>query len=259
MTYSVSADLAGKLVRRLGFGTMRLTGPGIWGPPTNIENALEILRTAVKSGVQHIDTADAYGPHIAEELVCKALYPYSQDLVIATKGGFVRHGPGRWMPCGAPAYLRQCVELSLRRLNVEAIDLYYLHRVDPNIPFADQVGELELLRVEGKIKALGLSKVGVSQIEEAKKIAPIAAVQNAFSIYNQDSKSVLQWCEKNGTAFVAYAPLDAGNILNSKSATEKPVTAVSALSELLDCSPAMFIIPGTSNLQHLEENLRVGR
>ncbi|PJI45908.1 MAG: aldo/keto reductase [Pseudomonas sp.] len=253
MSSPVAARLAEKTVRRLGFGTMRLTGPGIWGPPTNEENALAVLRAAVSAGVQHIDTADAYGPHVAEELICKALHPYADDLLIATKGGFTRHGPGRWVPCGSPAYLRQCVELSLRRLNVEAIDLYYLHRIDPNIPIADQVGELDRMRVEGKIKALGLSKVDVRQVEEAIKTAPIAAIQNAFSISNREALPIIQWCEQNDTAFVAYAPLEAGKRLASSLSTTE------ALEELLAFSPVVFPIPGTSSVQHLEENLKAGR
>lgn len=254
MSSPAAAKLAGKTVRRLGFGTMRLTGPGIWGPPMNEENALAILRAAVIAGVQHIDTADAYGPHTAEELICKALHPYPDDLLIATKGGFARHGPDRWVACGSPVYLRQCVELSLRRLNVESIDLYYLHRIDPSIPIADQIGELDQMRVEGKIKALGLSKVDLHQVEEARKIAPIAAIQNSFSIRNRDSEPIIRWCEQHDTAFVAYAPLEAGKWLHMKSSSSTADT----LKELLAFSPAVFPIPGTSNLQHLEENLMAG-
>lgn len=251
MSSYTKAKIAGKPVRRLGFGTMRLTGPGVWGPPNSEEDALAILRRAVTAGVQHIDTADAYGPHVAEDLICKALHPYPDDLLIATKGGFTRHGPGRWAVCGSPAYLRQCVELSLRRLNVEAIDLYYLHRIDPNIPIADQIGELDQMRIEGKIKAIGLSKVDSHQVEEARKTAPIAAIQNAFSIQNRDSEPLIRWCEQNDTAFVAYAPLEADRRLNM----ENNLTTAAALKALLAFSPVVFPIPGTSNLQHLEENL----
>ncbi|WP_448145413.1 aldo/keto reductase [Pseudomonas silesiensis] len=252
MTAHLKGTLAGKTVRRLGFGTMRLTGTGVWGEPVSERDAVTVLRSAVNLGVQHIDTADAYGPHVAENLIRKALFPYSDDLVIATKGGFTRHGPGRWVPCGAPAYLRQCVELSLRRLHVEAIDLYYLHRVDPNIPLADQVGELELMRQEGKIKALGLSKVDLAQIQEAKLTAPIAAIQNSFSLTNHDeSETVVDWCQRNNVAFVPYAPLGAGKLVTGVS-----VGSVEALSWLLHRSPAIFPIPGTSRLEHLQENLR---
>ncbi|NQD75326.1 aldo/keto reductase [Pseudomonas sp. B21-023] len=252
MTFTTHGMLAGKKIRRLGFGTMRLTGPGIWGPPADEQNAIEVLRSAVALGVQHIDTADAYGPHDAERLIRKALYPYAEDLIIATKGGFTRQGPGQWTPCGVPAYLRQCVEMSLRRLGVEAIDLYYLHRVDPSVPLADQVGELEQLRAEGKIKALGLSKVTVAQIIEAAAIAPIAAVQNAFSRLNTESKDVVQWCEENSIAFVPYAPLGAGKYLESEDAS---ATSRSALRWLLEHSPATLPIPGTSRIEHLAENM----
>ncbi|CAN7407895.1 aldo/keto reductase [Pseudomonas brassicacearum] len=258
MTETLTGLLAGKTVRRLGFGTMRLTGPGIWGPPSNEQNAIDLLRKAVDSGVQHIDTADAYGPDVAEPLIRKALYPYTDDLIIATKGGFTRQGPGRWTPCGVPAYLRQCVEMSLRRLNVEAIDLYYLHRVDPAIPLADQLGELEQMRLEGKIKALGMSKVNVSQLDEAISIASIAAVQNTFNILKPESPDVVAWCESREIAFVPYAPLNAGKYLEApaNATNENPVTPREALKWLLDYSPIMFPIPGTSNITHLVENLK---
>lgn len=258
MTLPVQGALAGKMVRRLGFGTMRLTGPGIWGPPGNEKDAIEVLRTAVESGVQHIDTADAYGPHVAESLIRKALHPYADELIIATKGGFTRQGPGQWTACGLPAYLRQCVELSLRRLNVDAIDLYYLHRVDPSVPLADQLGELEKLRAEGKIKALGMSKVSVAQLLQATAIAPIAAVQNPFNLLSPQSADVVSWCERNGVAFVPYAPLGAGKCLESQTYSDEQalVTPRQALRWLLEYSPIMFPIPGTSNVMHLEENLR---
>ncbi|XKL30602.1 aldo/keto reductase [Pseudomonas sp. JDS08PS003] len=237
---------------------MRLTGPGIWGPPADESNAIQVLRLAVASGVQHIDTADAYGPHDVETLIRKALHPFADDLVIATKGGFTRQGPGQWTPCGVPAYLRQCVELSLRRLGVDAIDLYYLHRIDPNVPLADQVGELEQMRTEGKIKALGLSKATIAQAVEASKIAPIAAIQNSFSLINTDSDDVVRWCESNHVAFVPYAPLGTGRCLAVEGSREpaNPALAQDALRWLLDYSPAMFPIPGTSNASHLLENMR---
>lgn len=258
MTSITHGMLAGKSIRRLGFGTMRLTGPGIWGPPDDESNALHVLRSAVALGVQHIDTADAYGPHDVETLIRKALHPYPDDLVIATKGGFTRQGPGQWTPCGVPAYLRQCVELSLRRLSVDAIDLYYLHRIDPNVPLADQLGELEQMRTEGKIKALGLSKVTIAQAVEASKIAPIAAIQNSFSLINTDSDDVVRWCESNHVAFVPYAPLGAGRCLAVEGSREPvgPALPQDALRWLLDYSPAMLPIPGTSNASHLVENMR---
>lgn len=253
MTSITHGMLAGKSVRRLGFGTMRLTGPGIWGPPADESNAIHVLRSAVALGAQHIDTADAYGPHDVETLIRKALHPYADDLVIATKGGFTRQGPGQWTPCGVPAYLRQCVEMSLRRLGVEAIDLYYLHRVDPNVPLADQIGELEQMRTEGKIKALGLSKVTVAQIQEAATIAPIAAVQNSLSPIDTESDAVVRWCEERDVAFVPYAPLGAGRHLEHEGT---PMTPSSALRWLLEYSPAMFPIPGTSNVLHLAQNMK---
>lgn len=253
MTAHFTGTLAGKRVRRLGFGTMRLTGTGVWGEPASEKDAVTVLRSAVNLGIQHIDTADAYGPCVAEDLIRKALFPYPDDLVIATKGGFTRHGPGRWVAWGVPAYLRQCVELSLRRLHVEAIDLYYLHRIDPNIPLADQVGELELMRQEGKLNALGLSKVNLTQIQEAKLTAPIAAIQNSFSLTNhEESGAVVDWCQRNHVAFVPYAPLGAGKLVTAG----ESVGSIEALSWLLHRSPTIFPIPGTSRLEHLKENLR---
>ena len=258
MTLTTHRMLAGKMARRLGFGTMRLAGPGVWGPPGDEQNAIQVLRRAVESGVQHIDTADAYGPHDVESLIRKALHPYADNLIIATKGGFTRQGPGRWTPCGVPAYLRQCVEMSLRRLGVEAIDLYYLHRVDPNLPLADQVGELGQLRAEGKIKALGLSKVTVDQVIQAADIVPIAAVQNSFSLLNSESADVVRWCEKNDIAFVPYAPLGAGRCLKRGDCADhaRSVTSPEALRWLLEYSPIMLPIPGTSSVIHLAENLK---
>jgi len=256
MTIPRTGLLAGKQIRRLGFGTMRLTGPGTWGPPASESAAIQLLRKAVDLGVQHIDTADAYGPNVAEGLIRKALFPYADDLVIATKGGFTRQGQNRWTPCGFPAYLRQCVELSLRELNVEAIDLYYLHRVDPNFPLADQVGELEQMRREGKIKTLGLSKVDIPQLKQAMTIAPISAVQNSFSVLDQQSDSVISYCEQNEIAFVPYAPLGAGKYFDTSRVSDDPTSATHALKWLLDYSPVMFPIPGTSRIEHLVENLR---
>ncbi|WP_339493086.1 aldo/keto reductase [Pseudomonas sp. EA_15y_Pfl2_R67] len=256
MILTLTGKLAGKTVRRLGFGTMRLTGPGIWGPPSDQRLAIDVLRKAVESGIQHIDTADAYGPDIAEPLIRAALSPYPDDLIIGTKGGFTRQGPGRWTPCGAPAYLRQCVEMSLRRLNVEALDLYYLHRIDPAIPLADQLGELERMREEGKIKALGMSKVDIAQLEEAISIAPIAAVQNPFNLHEPRSAEVVAWCEREDVAFVPYAPLGAGKCLEpSQPLSGRAVTPQAALKWLLEYSPIMFPIPGTSSIEHLMENL----
>lgn len=258
MIMEIYGMLAGKKVRRIGFGAMRITGPGIWGAPQNEREVIALLHEVIFSGVRHIDTADAYGPQISEDLICKALYPYPDDLLIATKGGFIRHGPGLWTPCGRPSYLRQCVENSLRRLKLDAIDLYYLHRVDPEVPLADQIGILDTLRNEGKIKSIGLSKVTKQQIQEAMKISPIAAVQNSFSYFNQEeSKPVLSYCEQAGISFVPYAPLNAGkNFIQTDSTLAlEEQTAMSAISWILNYSSITFPIPGTSNIHHFRENL----
>jgi len=260
MNIPLSGKLAEKNIRRIGYGTMRLAGEGVWGPPKNEYDSIKILRQIIESGIQHIDTADSYGPHISEELICKALYPYSDDLLIATKGGFTRQGPGKWAPCGVPAYLRQCVELSLRRLKLEAIDLYYLHRIDPNIPLSDQVGELEDLRKEGKIKSIGLSKVGVQEIIEAMKITKISAIQNKFNILsNSQSDEVIKFCEEKDIAFVPYSPLASGECLTRKISfynNEQNISkATLALAWLLRYSTIIFPIPGTSNIIHFKENI----
>ena len=262
MSCSQFGRIAGKVVQRLGYGSMRLSGPGVWGAPADERDAIELVRAVVQSGVQHIDTADAYGPHITESLICKALHPYPQDLLIATKGGFIRQGPSLWTPCGIPAYLRQCVELSLRRLKLDSIDLYYLHRVDPYIPIEDQVGELSRLRAEGKIKSIGLSKVDFGQIMAASAIAPIEAIQNRFNpIDHKDSSTLIKWCEQTGAAFVPYAPLGSGrctmpyeNDLGIR-LPEKESMAAATLAWLLQYSPALFPIPGTSRMDHFHENM----
>ncbi|MEV6595502.1 aldo/keto reductase [Actinoplanes sp. NPDC051346] len=245
-TYPIGGDLP---VRRLGYGTMQLTGPGHWGLPADVDNAIRILRHAVDLGVNHLDTADAYGPHTVEELIRRALHPYPDGLVIATKGGLTRHGPHRWAPCGRPEYLRQCAEMSLRRLRLDRIDLYYLHRIDQKVPLADQVGTLNDLRCEGKIRHAGLSKVSHGQLVAAATHTTIAAVQNHYSPTTQDP--ILRHAERHDIAYVAYAPFHRGDLITGPS-THPPTTV---LNDLLARSPAMLTIPGTAHLGHLIENI----
>ncbi|MCF2531618.1 aldo/keto reductase [Yinghuangia soli] len=248
-------------VARMGFGTMRLTGPGIWGDPRDRDEALAVLRRAVELGVTFLDTADSYGPFVAEDLIAEALYPYADDLVIATKGGLTRQGPDRWEPVGAPAYLRQCVEMSLRRLRVERIDLYQLHRIDPAFPMEDQLGVLAELRDEGKIRHIGLSGVGVDELEAARAVTGIASVQNIYSLVRQAHRDVLEHCVKTGIAFIPFFPLGAGQLAGGvgpldEAAAEFGITSSQlALAWLLNAAPVMLPIPGTSRLAHLEENV----
>ncbi|MFJ3405421.1 aldo/keto reductase [Promicromonospora sp. NPDC090134] len=241
-TFSIGGDLP---VRRIGYGTMQLTGPGHWFHPTDMDAAKAVLRRAVELGVNHLDTADAYGPETAERIIRKALHPYPDDLVIATKGGMTRQGPNQWAPVGRPEYLRQCVEMSLRRLAVDRIDLYYLHRIDPKVPLDDQIGELAALQAEGKIRHLGLSKVTTTQIGAALKTAPIAAVQNRLNQSDGDH-DIVRYCTQEDLAFVPYAPLGAGSLVADTRA---------AITYLLDLSPVVLPIPGTSSIEHLEVNL----
>jgi pyridoxine 4-dehydrogenase len=251
-------------VRRLGFGAMRLCGPGIWGWPKDRENALNVLRRAVDLGVNFVDTADSYGPHVNEEQIAAALYPYPKDLVIATKGGLTRSGPGQWQRCGRAEHLERACEGSLRRLRVDRIDLYQLHAIDPNIPLEEQVGALRNLRDAGKIRFAALSNVDLEQLRRAERIVEIASVQNEYNVGNRFSEPVLQHCERNGMAFIPYFPLDGGD-LNAVNALT-PVAAMHdatiwqvGLAWLLAHSPAMLPIPGTSSLEHLEENVAASR
>ncbi|WP_063043299.1 aldo/keto reductase [Nocardia pseudovaccinii] len=247
-TFSIGGDLP---VNRIGYGTIQLTGPGHWGRPTDANKARQLLRHALDLGCNHIDTADAYGPTTAEHLIHTALHPYPAELVIATKGGMTRQGPHQWAPLGRPEYLRQCVEMSLRRLQLDRIDLYYLHRIDPQIPLEDQVGALHDLRNQGKIRHIGLSKVTVSQIQAARKITPIAAVQNRFNLLDEGDDAVLDYCTKTRTAFVAYAPLAAGALVNNP---DDPDAATHSIQWLLDKSPVALPIPGSTSLAHLTQN-----
>jgi aryl-alcohol dehydrogenase-like predicted oxidoreductase len=252
-------------VRRLGYGTMQLPGEGVWGESRDPDEAVRVLRRAVELGVNFIDTADAYGPFVADLLLKKALHPYPEGLVIATKAGFARTGPGGWVPIGRPEYLRQQVELSLRHLGLERIDLLQLHRIDPKVPLADQVGELATLQQEGKIRHLGLSQVSVAQLEEANKTAPIVSVQNLYNLSQRDDEPVLEYAEQNGLGFIPWFPLATGGLAKAGG----PLDAIArehdaspsqlALAWLLKRSPVMLPIPGTSSVAHVEDNVNAAK
>lgn len=245
----------------LGFGTMPLIGPGHWGAADDPANSIQVIRDAVDAGVTHIDTADAYGPCTAEKYIRKALHPYPEGLTIATKGGLTRQGPNQWAPCGRPEYLRQCVEMSVRRLQLERIELYYLHRIDPAVPMEDQLAVLAAMQAEGKIGHIGLSKVDIGQIREANELVEITAVQNKYNLTNRVSEDVLRHCERAGITFVPYAPLAVGALARAAggfaelAAQFDATPAQLALAWLLHHSPAMKPIPGTSDRKHLRENL----
>jgi len=262
----VTARLAGDVslgkelsVHRLGFGAMRLTGEGIWGPPKDRNAALAVLRRAVELEVNFIDTADSYGPYVSEELIAEALHPYPKGLVIATKGGWKRPGPNQWTHDATPAHLREAVEGSLKRLRLDRIDVYQLHTPDPVVPFEASVETLAQLREEGKIRLIGLSNVTQEHIERARKIVPIVSVQNRYSFADREWDYVVDYCESNGIAFIPWFPLGAGKVagevLNQVAkalgATPKQV----ALAWLLRRSPVMLPIPGTSSVEHLQENV----
>jgi pyridoxine 4-dehydrogenase len=242
-TISIGGELE---VRRLGYGAMRITGPGVWGPPTDRAEALAVLRRAVELGVQLIDTADSYGPAVSEELIAEALHPYPAGVAIATKGGLVRPGPGRWEPDGRPEHLRAACEGSLRRLRLERIDLYQLHRVDPQVPLAESLAALGELQREGKIRFIGLSNVSVAQLEAAERVVDVASVQNRYNESDRGSEDVLRACEQRGIPFLPWFPLAAGSASSP----------VASLVWLLRHSPVMLPIPGTSSVAHLEENMR---
>lgn len=256
-TYRLGRDLP---VVRLGYGTMQLPGEGVWGPPSDKQAALAVLRRAVEIGVTFFDTADSYGPEVAEDLLREALHPYADDVVIATKAGLTRQGPGQWTPVGNPAYLRQQCELSLRRLGVERIDLFQLHRIDAGVPAEDQVGELAKLQQEGKIRHIGLSEVSVEQLEEARKSATIASVQNLFNLAKRDAEPLLDHCTKHDIAFIPWFPLATGELSQqdgplAESAKKHDATPSQlALAWLLRRSPVMLPIPGTKSIEHLESN-----
>ena len=248
-------------VNRLGYGTMQLTGPGVWGPPKDPEEAVKVLRRAVELGVNLIDTADSYGPAIAEPLIKEALHPYADDLVIATKAGLTRSGPGDWRPVGRPEYLRQQAEMSLRILGLEQIPLFQLHRIDPKVDLADQIGELKLLQEEGKINQIGLSEINVDQLIEARKITEIATVQNLYNLANRSAEPLLDYCTAEGIGFIPWFPLATGELAGPGSkltaiAEEKQASPSQlALAWLLAKSPVTLPIPGTSSVAHLDDNM----
>jgi pyridoxine 4-dehydrogenase len=251
-------------VNRMGFGAMRLTGPGIIGEPEDRAECRRVLRRAVELGVNFIDTADSYGPAVSEEIIAEALHPYPEGLVIATKGGLERPGPNQWTPNGRPEYLRAACEQSLRRLRVERIDLYQLHRIDSDVPEADQFGVLEDLRREGKIFLVGLSEVGVEEIERARRVLPIASVQNKYNVTERTWEETLEYCERESLAFIPWYPLAAGS-MNARGAIESVAARHGAtpmqvaLAWLLARARCMVPIPGTSRVAHLEENVAAAR
>ena len=247
-------------VNRLGFGAMRLTGKGIWGPPGDESEAEKVLQRAVEYGVDFIDTSDAYGPHVNEETIARALHPYPDHLVIATKGGLVRPGPGQWTPDGRPAHLREACEGSLRRLKVDRIDLYQLHRIDPKVPEQDQFETLVELRDEGKIRNIGLSEVDIDEIKRAEKYFPVATVQNKYHLRERQWDEVVDYCEEGKIGFIPWNPLGAGKLASDgldEVAEKYDATSMQiALAWLLASSPVMLPIPGTSRVKHLKENVR---
>jgi pyridoxine 4-dehydrogenase len=254
-TIDVGGDLT---VNRLGFGAMRITGRGVWGDPPDHDKAIATLRRAVELGVNFIDTADSYGPEVSENLIAEALYPYPDDLVIATKGGFARPGPNQWKPDGRPEHLRSVCEGSLRRLRLEQIPLYQLHRPDPHVPYAESVGALAELQKEGKIRHIGVSNVSEEQLREAQRVVPIVSVQNRYNVTDRSSQQVLDVCEQESLVFLPWAPIqEAGRnvgVLNAArrlGATEHQVV----LAWLLASSPAMLPIPGTGSPDHVAENI----
>src|SRR5881398_971590 len=264
-TFLLGGDL---LVNRLGFGAMRLTGEGIWGWPPDRENAKKVLRRAVELGVNFIDTADAYGPETNELLIAEAWYPYPKGLVIATKGGNTRPGPGQWVPDGRPEYLAQAVDKSLKRLKLERIDLWQLHRIDRKVPVEESLGAIKKAQDAGKIRHVGLSEVTVAEIEQAKKVVPIVSIQNRYNITDRESEAALNYCQKEKMGFIPWAPIGGGGS-RSLSKASNPLEAEAkrhnvsvvqlALAWLLQKSPVMLPIPGTANIAHLEENMAAAK
>ncbi|MFI6354273.1 aldo/keto reductase [Streptomyces sp. NPDC050743] len=261
-TLTIGGDLT---VDRLGFGAMRLTGPGIWGPPADVPGALKVARRAVELGITFIDTADSYGPGTSEELLAEALHPYPQDLVIATKAGQSRPAPGQWIPLGRPEYLCQQAELSLRRLRLERIDLFQLHRIDPKVPVTEQLGALKQLQDEGKIRHIGLSQVGVEQLEQARREVEVVSVQNLYNLTERTDDDVIDYCEREGIAFIPWLPIARGahatadGVLAEVAAELGATPAQVSLAWLLRRSPVVLPIPGTSSIAHLEENTAAAR
>ena len=256
-TFSIGGDLP---VHRLGYGVMQLPGPGVWGPSRDHDGAIAVLRRTVELGITLIDTADSYGPFVADHLIREALHPYADDLVIATKVGFTRQGPGQWTAVGRPEYLRQQVELNLRHLGLDRIDLLQLHRIDPAVALEDQLGELGALQREGKIRHIGLSEVSVADIEAARKIVDIVSVQNRYNLADRASEDVLDYAEANNIAFIPWFPLATGKLaapggpLDAAAKRHDATPSQLALAWLLRRSPVVLPIPGTSSVEHLDDN-----
>jgi aryl-alcohol dehydrogenase-like predicted oxidoreductase len=263
-TFQLGGDLS---INRLGFGAMRITGPGIWGEPQNPEESRKVLQRLPELGVNFIDTADSYGPEVSERLIAEALYPYPKGLVIATKGGLTRQGPNKWLPVGRPEYLIQCVEMSLRRLRLETIDLYQLHRIDGKVPVEESLGALVDLQKAGKIRHIGLSEVTRKEIEQASKTAKIVSVQNKYNIgdRSKDTEDALEYCTQHKLAFIPWFPVAAGKLaapggpLDASAKKHGATVSQLSLAWLLHRSPVMLPIPGTSSVKHLEENVAAAK
>src|SRR6202021_1026272 len=257
-TFALGEDLT---VNRLGFGAMRITGEGIWGEPKDHNEALRVLGRVVELGVNFVDTADSYGPEVSENLIAEALYPYPKDLIIATKGGFTRSGPNKWAEDGRPEYLRQCVEMSLRRLKLERIDLYQLHRIDPKVPVEESLGALKEFQDAGKIRHIGLSEVSPAEIERANKTVKIVSVQNQYNLSDRRHENALKYCEEKNLAFIPWFPVASGKLANPGGPLDRVAkqhqgtVAQLSLAWLLHHSAVMLPIPGTSSVKHLEENM----
>lgn len=261
LMFKIGGDLP---VNRLGFGAMRITGEGIWGWPKDKDEARRVLKRAVELGVNLIDTADAYGPETSELLIAEALHPYAEGVVIATKGGLTRPGPGNWSPNGRPEYLKRCVDASLKRLRLERIDLYQLHRIDPKVPMEESLGAIKEMRDAGKIRHVGLSEVEPEEIAQARKIVPIATVQNQYNVVNRKWENALKYCEKEGIGFMPWSPVGGGRSLKGGAveavAKEQKISVYQlAIAWLLHRSPVMLPIPGTSSVDHVEENVAAAK
>lgn len=257
-TYSIGGDLE---VNRIGYGAMRITGKGIWGPPKDHDEAIRVLKRAVELGVNFIDTADSYGPHISEELIAEALYPYASDLIIGTKGGLLRTGPDQWPVNSSPAHLKEALEGSLKRLKLDQIDLYQLHRIDPNVPAEQSFEFLKQAQADGKIRHIGLSEVDIDDIKKAQDYFEVVSVQNMYSVDNRKWEGVLNYCEENDIAFIPWFPLNAGNVsaqekLQQIAKKHDATVHQVALNWLLNHSKNILLIPGTSSVEHLEENMK---
>jgi pyridoxine 4-dehydrogenase len=257
-TFVLGGDLP---VRRLGYGAMRITGDGIWGPPKDPAEAKRVLKRVVELGVNFIDTADSYGPYVSEELIAEALHPYPKDLVIATKGGLLRTGPNEWHPLGRPEYLQQEVEMSLRRLKVDRIDLWQLHRIDPRVPVEESLGIIKKLQEQGKIRHVGLSEVKPKEIDQARKVIDIVSIQNLYNLSDRQHEDVLEYSNKHKLAFIPWFPVAAGKLAREGGSLDRAAKAHNAtvsqlsIAWLLHHSPVMLPIPGTSSVKHLEENV----